>query len=191
MGQIIEPGEGVAEVEQTPSGLIVRAPMKPAIGSILFMFFIMAVFTIAAIAILVNTAISYFFRGELPDLFTVLWGGLVLAFFIIPMSRSLIWSVFGVEVTNLSREELSMRYKGLLFSKSKVFRLSEIKHLRLAPADAAVSQWAQITSGSHTMHTIAFDYGRSTHGFGAGLDEADAQHVVDAILTRFPALGRE
>jgi hypothetical protein len=36
--------------------------------------------------------------------------------------------------------------------------------------------------------TIAFDYGAKTYRFGAGVDEAEAQAIVDTLRERWPSL---
>jgi hypothetical protein len=33
---------------------------------------------------------------------------------------------------------------------------------------------------------IAFDYGAQTFRFGAGVDEAEAKHILEKITARFP-----
>lgn len=97
----------------------------------------------------------------------------------------LLWVLTGKEVINVSSNELQhvRKVPGLRWSRE--YRLTFVKDVRFVRQYYAhmhpgyTLEWWGLSGGS-----IAFDYGRSTHRFGAFLEEAEAKEIVDKINDR-------
>ena len=100
-----------------------------------------------------------------------------------------LWNVMGQEIINLSNTELRHVRRLPVFQRSKEYDLSAVSKLRVQAQDSsrfsmhnAMEFWG-ISGGS-----VVFDYGHSTHKFGAQLDEAEANHIVTIIKQRYKNL---
>ena len=90
----------------------------------------------------------------------------------------------GREVIIVSNETLRIIDGPPLMGKSKEYSLKQAQRFRVGP------QWEQMSQFSgpvcqfrgHIGGKIAFDYGMRTVRFGAGVDEAEAHHIVEMLL---------
>ena len=92
------------------------------------------------------------------------------------------WMLAGREVISFKMPSLVVRRELLGLGRSQEFDLSLVKDLR---ASQEVLNSSNLSSGLRNFGfgggAIAFDYGPKTYRFGAGLDEAEAKSVVEAI----------
>ena len=132
--------------------------------------------------------------GEFPSLFLVAWlgawtvgGGF--AFFM------WLWNVMGREVITLERGELVTSRQVGPIGLPKRYDLSHVRNARVAAAPTRSARspyrgfgWPGF-GGEHVA--IAFDYGARTFHFGADLDEAEADYLLDLLDPWLPRAPRE
>jgi hypothetical protein len=113
-------------------------------------------------------------------IWTVAGGGILYAF---------LWQLIGKEIVEVSYEGIKIQRAVGRLGRKKEYLASHIKELRVAPLmmDASMFGWTRMgylwgMSGG----LIAFDYGAQTFRFGAGVDEAEAKHILEKITARFP-----
>jgi hypothetical protein len=82
--------------------------------------------------------------------------------------------------------------KRVLFGKGrqKQYDPGQVRGLRVSPPTFSPWDWSfGLSFWGIGGGVIAFDYGYKTFRFGAGIDEAEARHIVEGIVKRFPTLG--
>lgn len=120
------------------------------------------------------------------DFFTLIWliGWTIGGVFI---SAVLLWSVLGQETIVVERRFLSLS-KGLkdFGLRKRSYDLRTMDHLELnhEPNKAGNYGAAGVFFGL-IGGKIRFDYGMRTIKFGAGIDEAEARHLIDLIKARY------
>lgn len=72
--------------------------------------------------------------------------------------------------------------------RTREYALGEIRRLRVSPEGLGAYGFNAQRTWMTGSRTIAFDYGAKTFRFGAGVDEAEAQAIVDTLQERWPAL---
>jgi hypothetical protein len=97
-----------------------------------------------------------------------------------------LWQVLGKEIVNVHGQRFRIRRDIGGFGFDKEYDLLQMRDLRVGQVafnplefSSSLQLWG-IGGG-----VIAFDYGTKTYRFGAGLDEAEAKHVVTAIKQRY------
>jgi hypothetical protein len=100
-----------------------------------------------------------------------------------------LWQIKGCEVVTISPTALSIKRVIFGYGRAKQYDVSEIRRLRVAPLAfnpfdfrSGMAFWG-IGGGA-----LAFDYGFKTYRFGAGVDEAEARVILQAITARLPRL---
>ncbi len=96
----------------------------------------------------------------------------------------LICVLTGREIIFVNSETLRIVDGPPFMGKSKEYSLAQAQRFRVGP------QWEQMSQFSgpvcqfrgHIGGKIAFDYGMRTVRFGAGIDEAEAHHIVELLL---------
>ena len=181
----IEVGKGRGKVEQTNHGLRITIPSKKNFFLIVFMGFWLMGWAIGEVSVLKELLNL---TDGVPEFFLIAWlGGWTVggAFAI----YAWLWNVMGKEIVDITSSELSHIKVLAGFNRSSEYAVSSISKLRLQPQNTSIfgsgngMEFWGITGGS-----IAFDYGQSTHKFGAQLDEAEASHIIEAIKNRFTNL---
>ena len=181
----VEVGKGRSQIEETPSGLRITIPAKKNYFLILFLAFWLVGWAFGEI-----TALAQVLNPEsgAPKLFMLAWlcGWTVGGAFAI---YAWLWNVKGQEIVNLSSTELQHVRRLPFFQRSKEYDLSAVSKLRAQAPDRSIfgtrngMEFWGISGGS-----VVFDYGHSTHKFGAQLDEAEANHIVTTIKQRYKNL---
>ncbi len=100
-----------------------------------------------------------------------------------------LWQLKGREVITVSARAISIRREIAGYGYSRHYEVAEIRRLRVAPLSfnpfdfgSSMALWG-IGGGA-----LAFDYGFKTYRFGAGIDEAEAYIILQAIADRLPHL---
>jgi hypothetical protein len=100
-----------------------------------------------------------------------------------------LWMVRGREIVRISPSTLAIKRDVFGAGRTKNYDITKVSRLRFAPASynpfdfhRSLAFWGLGGGG------IAFDYGYSTVRFGSGLDDAEAEHILQRIRTRFPQL---
>lgn len=178
----VKVGKGRSQIENVVSGLKITIPTKKNYFTIFFLAFWLAGWMFGEMS-----ALSQVFNPEsgAPKLFMIVWlsGWTIGGAFAI---YSWLWNINGKEIVNISSNELQYIRQVIGFKRSKEYDLSLISKLRSQGQNNSVfgkrnsmDFWG-ISGGS-----VAFDYGKSTHRFGAQLDEAEAEYIVNTIKQRF------
>ncbi len=122
-----------------------------------------------------------------PSLFLIVWllGWTVGGVFALTMAA---WSVAGREVVSLSGATLAVRREAFGIGRTSEYDSGAVRNVRVAaqpydPSDfrSGLRFWG-LGGGP-----IAFDYGAATHRFGAGVEEAEAAELVQALRDRLPS----
>jgi hypothetical protein len=95
----------------------------------------------------------------------------------------------GREIILISPTTLSIKRDVLGAGRTKNYDMTKVTRLRFAPPtynpfdfQRSIAFWG-LGGG-----VIAFDYGYSTIRFGTGLDEAEAEHILQRVCGRFPQI---
>jgi hypothetical protein len=98
------------------------------------------------------------------------------------------WGLGGHEIVSIGATGLTVRREAFGIGRTWEYDPAQIRHMRVAPAPfdpfdlrSSFRLWG-IGGG-----TIAFDYGARTYRLGAGVDEAEAAAIVEALRERLPA----
>ena len=181
----VEVGKGRGRVERVPAGLRITIPAKKNLLLIAFLAFWLVGWTIGEI-----TAIFFVLIPEMSahTLFVMTWlvpwtiGG-ALAIYV------WLWNVTGKEIILISENELQHIRQLPIFRRSKEYDLAAVSNLRVQAGSARIFSMAHgLEFWGIAGGTVVFDYGRSTHRFGAQLEEADAEHIVGEIRKQFTHL---
>ncbi len=117
----------------------------------------------------------------LGGLFMLFWlcGWTIGGFFVI---KSLFWNLIGKEVITFERGQVVIARKGLLLSRPKTYDLKEVKKIRVKEENTYNEIWSRKNNFIETNSgTIWFDYGMKTVRFGSGIDEAEANFILDKL----------
>jgi hypothetical protein len=100
-----------------------------------------------------------------------------------------LWMLRGREIVSISPTALAITRSVFGVGRTKNYDLTKVCRLRGAPPtynpydfQRSLAFWGL---GGGVM---AFDYGYSTIRFGAGLDEAEGEHILERVRKRFPQL---
>jgi hypothetical protein len=121
--------------------------------------------------------------GEpMPIFFTWEWGWTIGIIFI---SVLLIWTVTGRETIIFNHRYCHIKkgiFEFVLFSKT--YELTHIKNLKINPVDTEKNFFGQPKNGQRYGFNggkIQFDYGMKTKKFGTGIDQPEAQFLIEEI----------
>lgn len=187
---LVEPGKGRVVIEHGGSGLRITIPAAMQTFGVIFMLMWLSFWAVGEIAVL-----RHFLGGQpLKDasgndsLFLVVWftgwtlGGALMIY-------SLLWQLVGKEIIELNSTMLRRRKRIFFFSRSKDFAVAGITNIRLAlPQPKYIRGKYVISSPMTRTGAIAFDFGRSTHHLGHGLDETEARYVIAQLCERVKSL---
>ena len=135
-----------------------------------------------------NQVINDPVRNEPDRLFLVVWllawttGG---AFAIAAVA----WQLAGREVIALDSATLSHRVEALGIGRTRTFRLAEVRRLRAtewsnSPFSNQRTWFPPVFGGGYGP--LAFDYGARTFRIAPGLDEAEADMLIQELKGRIP-----
>lgn len=101
----------------------------------------------------------------------------------------LLWTLAGRERVRISSSEVSLRREVFGIGIGKHYDPAQVRNLRSVDTVMSPSQLRTDPFGWFSR-PLAFDYGATTVRFGAGIDSAEATHLVERILAASPALRR-
>ena len=171
-----------ATINETASGLEIRVPARKNWFLILFLGFWMIGWACGEVFAVFQLA-----SGKTPfgaNVFLLAWlggwtvGGAFAAYV-------WAWMAVGFEQILLRPDALVVKRNVLGFGNDREYDLAYVSNLRAAPttfnpfAFSSSLQFWGIGGG-----TVAFDYGSKTFRFGAALDEAEAQELVQRLRAR-------
>jgi len=96
-----------------------------------------------------------------------------------------LWNAMGREIIRIDDHELKLSREYVWFARSKFYETKYMRNLRisdLSPSSLAMGggmEYWGLSGG-----TITFDYGPTPTKIGLGLDETEAERIIEAIKTR-------
>jgi len=119
----------------------------------------------------------------------------VIIFGLVLQLLEIVWQLLGREVLEVSDDAVIVRHQVLAIGPSRKVPADKVTGLAVASTQGGRSGW----NTRRDYQFLSFRYGRivvsggkgvlrqtATVRFGTGLDEGEAQQVVDLILNRFP-----
>jgi len=182
----VEVGERRSRINELSNGLEVVIPAKKNYYIIVFI----SIWLVAWLFVLKSAFYSLTSpESHAPMIPMVIWtiGWTIGGIFAILMW---IWNFKGKEIITFNGIELKHKRDFFLFSRSKEYEMSHIKGLRVTPPPST-SRFGLNNGfdfGGYNTGTITFDYGNGTHRVGGGIDEAEAEYIVEAIKRRYKSL---
>jgi hypothetical protein len=142
--------------------------------------------TIGIIVIIINATLSNpndSMPGAIVLLIVCFWAIVM----IIPL-RIFLWNATGKELITVEPGVLTIDKKHLLFYKAKTYDLTEARNFRvqedpiasIMPSGMTPFRMLRMTNSG----TIKFDYGMQTIKFGEGVDEAEANFILEKLRAK-------
>lgn len=177
----VTPPSSRSTITDTAEGMEISIPARKRFFTALFLVFWLGMWAIGEMS-----AINQIAGSDSPEPFLIFWlgawtlGGVF-------AGAVLAWSLGGREVVTITASSLSIAQRVFGIGRTKSYDVSQVHRLRVSPTTFSMSdpraamQFWGIGGG-----LIAFDYGASTVNFGVGIDEAEAQTIVDRVRPRIP-----
>jgi hypothetical protein len=187
---IVEPGKGRAVIEHHGASVRITIPAATQAFGVIFLGLWLTFWAATEVAEARQLLNGQFFldAGTGHSFSRLIWFAawtLAGVWFI----YALLWQLIGKEIIELDATSLKQIKQILLFKRSREYAIANIANVRLAPPEPKFSHGRYVIQIlSFRAGAIAFDYGRSTHRLGQGLDEADARHVIDEICKHATSL---
>lgn len=186
----MKPGRPRAVTESTPGGLRIAVRTRKNVFLLLFLPVWLVGWAFGEVTVI------YKLIDEASDLrgaplpfsgFLLVWlvgwtlgGGFALLAFV--------WNAWGREVLEVSRGALRVRHEVLGLGRTREYDLAHVRAVRVSPApfDPWSSRGA-LRYWGFGNGVVAFDYGATTVRVLAGVEEAEAAGLVEALGARAPA----
>jgi len=181
----IEPRKPSYSFEEIGNEIVISIPSRKNIPSIVVISLGSLAGVGAAAVVFVH---DFFAPGDRSsvDLILPMVGNLICLVFLGFALYVVLWSLFGREIIKVDADTLSIQRRLFLDRQPKDYELSSVKTLRTTPIPYEpfyILRWLGLTGGP-----IAFDYGTETVRFGAGMQEAEANQMLDLLLKKAPQL---
>lgn len=102
--------------------------------------------------------------------------------------KTFIWNLTGKEIITFGQGQLTISKKGSLLSKPKTYDLNHVKKLRAKEEEniyggfwGGRNNFGGMNSSNGTMK---FDYGLQTVKFASGIDEAEANFILEKLKAK-------
>lgn len=167
---------GKAKIEKTFNGLNILVPSKKnwfgLIFGIAWLYFWAQFF--------INPEFTNFENNVFISIWTLLWtlGGVMVLIF-------LLWGFFGQEIFNSNKNDIAFEKTIFGIGIKKRFEINEIKNFRFESVNESMfggNRWSFWGLGPGK---IKFDYGLKTYSFGLGLDDAEANYIIEMLKEHF------
>jgi hypothetical protein len=182
---IVEPGKGRVPIEHDGTTLRITIPAESRILPLTFLAVWSVIWVAGGIGIVLKL-----WRGEVDDArsFMLFWS-VMWAFGTIWALYSLIWTLAGKEIIELSPTMLRYRQQTPFFSRGKEYTVSNITNLRTTALTYADIYSPRVPPFAHFDRcAVCFDYGPNTHRIAFALRETDAKYVIGEMCGRVKSL---
>ena len=179
----IKPSKARATISTSHKGLEIVIPSKKNVFVILFLAVWLVGWAFGEVMVPAT-----FFSGDKPSgpmVFIAVWiigwtiGG-AFALYI------WLWNVAGKERITVNNQGLIVQRELFGYGREKEYEMTHISNLRVSPqpfnpfnVSASLQFWG-IGGG-----VLAFDYGSRTYRFGSGIDEAEANQIMERIKAQY------
>jgi hypothetical protein len=179
----IKPSKARSTISMSPNGLEIIIPAKKNIFLILFLSAWLVGWVVGEV-----TVPTAFIKGNKDTgalVFSIAWlvawtiGG-AFAIYI------WLWNIAGKERVTINNLNLTVKRELFGYGRDKEYEMSQISNLRVSaqpfnPFNFSASfQFWGVGGG-----VLAFDYGSRTYRFGSGIDEAEANHIIERIKAQY------
>ncbi len=100
--------------------------------------------------------------------------------------QTLLWSLIGKEILTIGQGVLTVRKRGALIFKSKTYDLNEVKNIRVQD-DNSFKRFTKNHRNDYSPFSagiIRFDYGMKTIKVAGGIDEVEANFIINKLKER-------
>ncbi len=168
---------GKAKIEKNFDGLNIVIPSKKNWFGLMFGFvWIIIWFTFFS----KPAEFENFGRNNFVTIWSLMWIlGLLSMIFLI------LWGLFGEESFIMNRNDVLFEKTIFGIGIKKRFEISEIKNFRLEAINESMfggNRWSYWGLGPGK---IKFDYGFKTYSFGLGVDDAEANYIIEILKEHF------
>jgi hypothetical protein len=174
---------GNAKIEKTFDGIAIIVPSKKTWFSLIFgTFWLGGWFYGLVMVILMLQTIKT--NDTNINAFLIFWmlawivgGGFIIAF--------LLWGYFGKEKFIIQRDKIVFEKSVFEIGKRKLLDRLDIKNFRYFQINESFIGGNRSVGWGFGTGKIKFDYGMKTYSFGLGLDEAEANYIIDLLNKEF------
>lgn len=179
---MMENTEGRSTIEKVDGALQITIPAR---RHIFVLIFIMAWFGGWAVGeFFALRALFEIFSKKTAgaSMFMVFWliGWTVGGFFVF---KYILWMLFGREIIKVSIKSIIISKKTLCFKSEKEYAVSNVKNFRIVQRIEGYTG-RRYGGSADMLEKICFDYGMKTVKFGVGLDEAEANYLIEKITQK-------
>jgi hypothetical protein len=168
---------GKAKIEKRIDGLNIEIPSKKNWFALIFgLFWLFIWFNF----FLVPGEFQNFGTDSFPTIWLLLW---ILG--VLSVIFCILWGLFGQELFNDTRNDVVFEKTIFGIGIKKRFEKTEIKNFRVEAINQTMfggNRWAFWGLGPGK---IKFDYGLKTYSFGLGVDDAEANYIVEMLKEHF------
>jgi hypothetical protein len=131
------------------------------------------------------TVSSQFLKHNPVQLFLLFWVILwtICGFFAISF---FFWNLRGKEIITFEHSQLTIKRKGSVFFRTKIYDMNEVKDLRVQDGLNETPMFGY-RNNNFLMNmggVMRFDYGMRTIRFGAGLEEAEGKYILQQLVEK-------
>ena len=181
----IQPRKSIFSFEEIDNEIVVSIPSRK---NILFIVAISLGFLAgvgASVAVIIGSFLAPGDRSFV-DLIVPIVGSIICFVFFGFGLYVVLWSLFGREIIRVDADTLGIQRRLFWDSQPKDYEISSIRALRVTVVPYEPFHF--LRSFGLAGGPIAFDYGAETVRFGAGIQEAEAEHVLDLLSKKAPQL---
>ena len=177
----IQPRKSIFSFEEIDNEIVISIPSHKNIPFIVFM-------SLGFLAIAAALVVPFLAPGEWSflDLIFLIVGSIICLVFLGFALYVVLWSLFGREIIRVDADTLGIQRRLFWDRQPKDYEISSIRALRVT--GVPYEPFRLFRSFGLAGGPIAFDYGAETVRFGAGIQEAEAEHVLDLLSKKAPQL---
>ncbi len=172
------PISGRVVIEQKPMGKVIQVKSKMRIFILAFLIFWFCGWSFGGLAV-IGSFLSGVAKGG-AGLFLLAWLGAWAVGWLFAVS-TILWLIGGKETLTVSRTSLTKRISIPVLARNWHYNPAHITNIRRNPIQRPFFEFNYIPNPLGKSGLVAFDYGQKTVTFGVGLDDAEADFIVDTL----------
>ena len=172
-----EPKKMTSTIAETTTGITITTPKRKSWALIFFLSLITLQFTNGIIQ-------SLFFANDLPligRIVIIILSSIVIYFTL----KGLLWQINGLREISISNDELKLSKISPLWTKTKIYKLSEVKTIEIKDESVSEGPTAMLQLLNITDKIkITFSYGYETITAISGIDHTEAIELKEIIKNK-------